>query len=182
MASRLRLEERRVFGPLPALFSISHLGTLFVVSCQFHFLTLGRRLRRKAGFLLLCGVIPHRKVGKGVKRNLDIYLDLVLQEFSSLFHKGGNFFVLCLSLQLTKVSGFQVYDSLHEHDTISKVYVLFGTTDIRGFPLLNSQMSTPALNGACDQCEQEGVSEAKRTVYPGYFRFLLFVVKTGLRI
>jgi hypothetical protein len=47
------------------------------------------RLRNKPGFLLLCGLIPQRKKVKAQKaRNLDCYLELVLDEFRDLYLNG----------------------------------------------------------------------------------------------
>ena len=73
------------------------------------------------------------------------------------------------------VAGLEVFDASLERNVLSKAYLLYCTADIRAFPHLNSQMSAPAICGACDQCHQEGtrLPPDNRTVYLGYHRFLL---------
>lgn len=136
------------------------------------------RLRSKAGFLLLSGIIPRRPLRllpldkkKRPSRNFDIYLRPVLEEFRELFLTGSDCLLFSL-LSLTLPSGMKVYDASVDKVVVSKAYLLYATADIRAFPHLNSQMSAPAIEGACDQCHIQGtrLHPDNRTIYPGAYR------------
>lgn len=65
-----------------------------------------------------------------------------------------------------------VKDSWLNKELLVRVFLLFVNPDLRAVPHLNAQMTAPAINGACSQCEQQGthLDPDKRTVYLGAYR------------
>ncbi len=143
------------------------------------------RIRRRAGFLLLSGIIPRRpvrllpKTKKKPPRNFDIYLEVVLEELRELYNQGFFFFFSYLSWSQAAsffLTRLEVMDASLGRTVQSRVYLMFCNADIRAFPHLNAQTSAPAISGACDQCEQQGtrLDPDDRTIYGGYYRFVFW--------
>lgn len=72
------------------------------------------------------------------------------------------------------VAGIVVWDAWLGKELIVRAYLMSVVADYRAFPSITDQMSAPALHGACDQCNIDGVSlkpADARTLYPNHFRF-----------
>jgi len=97
---------------------------------------------------------------------------ILRKQFKRKFVFDGFLMPLVRELQFLQKTGIRVFDAYENKRVTVKALLVGVVNDLRGLPKVALNKQTPALNGACHRCHQEGCRLGCRTLYAGHVRYL----------